>query len=197
MPKKPEIECPLRKLREITGKSQTAFARVLGCSPSTIKKIEAGDSSKLNPQLLLAASFVFGITPNSLVPPSTELIKLMDGQPFTKEFYDRWWNASPDLMRPVRQQHKEWMVRDLEMVLAAAMRVPGMGFGAVMNAFLCWTRETMTNFQLFPHYETEWNERIKRARKKPNKIQADWESVRLFAENKSKFIQEASVQSND
>ena len=49
----------------------------------------------------------------------------------------------------------------------------------------------MMDFNLFPHYEAEWKERVEKARKKPNKTQADWELVKVFCENKSKFIKEA------
>jgi transcriptional regulator with XRE-family HTH domain len=191
MPKKPKIETPLRKLREITGKSQIEFARALGCSTSVIKKIEGGDNSRLNPQLLMAASFVFAVEPNSLVPPSTQPIKLEDGKPYTKEFFNGWWNIPPEILKARIQPQKMWMLRDLELVVAAAMRVPGISVGGVIMSFHIWVKDTMTNFNLLPHYDAEFKERIKKARKKPNKTQADWELVKLFCENKPKFIQEA------
>jgi transcriptional regulator with XRE-family HTH domain len=191
MPKRSEIDCPLRQLRLIAGKSQVEFAKVLGCSPSTIKKIEAGDTSKLNMDLLLAASIVFGVIPNSLIPPSTQPIKLMDGKPYTKEFFEKWWNSPPGQMEPERQKNKAWMLRELEMLLAAAMRLPGMRFNAVFSSFISWIKGAMINFDLPIQYEAEWKERVKKARKKPNTIQADWELVNLFIKNKSKFLQEA------
>lgn len=191
MPKKSEIECPLRKLRLITGMSQVAFAKVLGCSTSTIKKIEGGDNSKLNYDLLLAASIVFCVIPNSLIPPSTQPLNIVDGKPYTKEFYEKWWNSPPDQMRPSRLQQKLGMLRELEMLMAAAMRLPGMGFNSVFSSFISWMKGTMINFDLPAHYEAEWKERVEKARKKPNKTHADWELVKLFAENKSKFLQEA------
>lgn len=190
MPKKPKIDCPLRKLREITGKSQAAFARALDCSTSVIKKIEAGDNSKLHDQLVLNASLVFGVTPNSLIPPST-YPRRVDGEIYTKEFFEDWWKRAPEKIKPVIQYFKALMVRELEMVLAAAMRVPGMSIGAVLGSFNTWAMETIIDLKLEPHYEAEWNERIIRAKQKPNQTQADWELVKLFIENKAQFIQEA------
>jgi transcriptional regulator with XRE-family HTH domain len=191
MPKNSEIECPLRKLRLIAGKSQVAFAKVLGCSPSTIKKIEAGDDSKLNQDLLLAAAAVFGVLPNSLIPPSRQPVNLTDGRPYTKEFFIECWNLPPESMKPVRKRHKLWMLRELELILAAAMRLPGMGFNGVFISFVSWMRGAIRTFNLYPLYEAEWKERKRKARKKTNKTQADWELVKLFVENKAQFIQEA------
>jgi transcriptional regulator with XRE-family HTH domain len=151
MPKKSEIECPLRKLREITGKSQVAFARVLGCSPSTIKKIEAGDNSKLNRQLILAAAVVFSVSPESLVPPSTQPTQL-HGERYTKEFFEEWWKTAPERVRSIIQHLKSGMLRDFEMILAAVMRAPGMSFGGVQVSFYCWAADTIINFHLLPHY---------------------------------------------
>jgi transcriptional regulator with XRE-family HTH domain len=188
MQKKTEIECPLRKLREITGKSQVAFARVLGCSSSTIKKIEAGESSKLNLQLVMATPMVFGVEPRSLVPPSTHPVKLEDGKPYTKEFFEKWWNISPEERKRRIQPQKLLMLKELELLVAAAIRLPGMAVGAVITSFHLWAQETMTHHNLFPHYDAEWNERVKRAKKKSNKIQSDLELVQLFRENKAKFI---------
>ena len=190
MPKKHKIECPLRKLREITGKSQIEFAKVVGCSASTIKKIEAGDNSKLNTQLISSAAFIFGVVPNSLIPTSTRLMRV-DGKPYTKEFYNEWWSAAPERIKPFIQHLKALMVRELEIVLAAAMRVPGMSIFGILNSFNTWAMETIIHSKLEPHYEAEWNERIQKAKKKPKNAQADWEMVKLFIENKPKFIQEA------
>jgi transcriptional regulator with XRE-family HTH domain len=190
MLKKPNIECPLRKLREITGKSQAAFAKGLGCSVSVIKKIEGGDNSKLHEQLILSASLVFGVSANSLIPPSTQPVRV-DGEIYTKEFCDGWWKTAPEKVKPAIQHFKALMVRELEMVLAAAIRVPGMGVGAVLASFNTWAMETIIDLELEPHYEAEWNERINRAKKKSNQIQADWELVKLFIGNKAQFIQEA------
>ncbi len=190
MPKKPKIEHPLRKLREITGKSQVAFARVLGCSTSTIKKIEGGDNSKFNASLLISLASVFGVAPNSLLPPSTQPTEI-DGKPYTKEFFEGWWKKAPEVVKPWTLLLKELMVRDLEMVLAAAMRAPGMGFGGVYTSFYVWLMGMMDDCQFWPHYEAELNERVKKGKNKPNKVQADWELVQSFIENKSKFLQEA------
>jgi hypothetical protein len=127
---------------------------------------------------------------NSLIPPSTQPMRI-DGEPYTKEFFDDWWKNAPERIKPVIQHQKMSMVRELEMVLAAAMRVPGMGCGGVIASFNSWAMESIIHLKLEPYYETEWNERIKKAKKKPNKTQADWELVKLFIENKPKFIQEA------
>jgi transcriptional regulator with XRE-family HTH domain len=191
MPRKPEINCPLRKLRLITGKSQVAFAKVLGCSPSTIKKIEAGDNSKLNYELLVAASIVFCVKPDSLCPPSTQPLHFIDGQPYTREFFIKWWKASPDQMRPSRRLQKLGMLRELEMLIAAAMRLPGMGFNSLFCSFVSWVRRALVGFDLLPHYQAEWNERKRKAQKPPNKTQADWALVQLFCEDKAKFILES------
>src|SRR5580692_11756108 len=188
MPEKPEIECPLRKLREITGKSQVDFARALGCSPSTIRKIERGEDSKLNPFLIMTAAAVFSVAANSLVPPSKQPTRL-HGEPYTKEFFEDWWKNGPKLIESIIQQQKALLVRDFELVLTAAMRLPGMSYGGVMASFNQWLFETMHKFQLLPHYETEWKERRTKAKGKPKTTQADWELVKLFVENKSKFIQ--------
>jgi len=185
------MECPLRKLRAITGKTQVAFARALGCSTSVIKKIEAGDNSKLNEQLLAAASFVFGVDPNSLVPPSTDPVKLEDGQPYTKEFFDGWWKTAPEIVGARIQPLKMWMLKELELLVAAAIRAPGISVGGVITSFHRWLQDTILDFDLASHQEAEWKERGKKARENPNKTLVDWELVKLFAQNKSKFIQAA------
>jgi hypothetical protein len=163
---------------------------VLGCSPSTIKKIEAGDVSKLNTPLVMSAAMVFGIAPNSLIPPSIQPMGI-DGTPYTKKFFDDWWKTGPERIKPIIQQLKALMVREVEMVLAAAMRLPGMNIGAVTTSLNVWAMETIIKFKLEPLYEAEWNERIKRAKETTNQLHADLEFAKLFRENKSKFIQEA------
>ncbi len=190
MPKKSKIACPLRKLREITGKTQIEFARLLGCSPSVLKKIEAGDNSKLYEQLILNASLVFGLAPNSLIPPSTHPLRI-DGKIYTKKLFDEWWKNAPEKVKPAIQHFKALMVREFEMVLAAAMRVPGMSIGAVFGSFNTWAMETVVDMKLKPHYEAEWKERTEKASKKANPLHTDLEFARLFRENKSQFIQEA------
>jgi transcriptional regulator with XRE-family HTH domain len=190
MPKKPKIDCPLWKLREISGKTQVEFARLLGCSPSTIKKIEAGDNSKLNGYLIMTAANVFCVSPDSLVPPSTQPTQL-HGEPYTKEFFENWWKNGPELIKSIIQNQKIALVRDFELILAAANRIPGMGVVGVTASFQFWMIETLKNFQLFPHYETELDERKKRGKKSTNQLNDDLEFARLFRENKAKFIQEA------
>jgi len=190
MPKTTEIECPLRKLREITGKSQVDFARALGCSPSTIKKIEAGDNSKLNVALIMSLTNVFGVSPDSMLPPSTQPTECFGGKPYTKEFFKDWWKNGAGQINPHTLEQKSYMVRDLEMVLAAALRVPGRGFGGVFTSYYNWLTKLMDDCQLWPHYEAELNERMDRP-KKTNPLHADLELARLFRENKSQFIQEA------
>jgi hypothetical protein len=89
------------------------------------------------------------------------------------------------------QHFKALMARELEIVLAAAMRVPGMGVGAVLGSFNTWAMETIIKLKLEPHYEEEWNERIEKANKKTNQLQTDLEFARLFREDKSQFKQAA------
>jgi hypothetical protein len=119
MPKKPEIDCPLRKLREITGKTQVEIARLLCCSPSTIKKIEVDDNSKLNGYLIMTAANVFCVSPDSLVPPSTQAAQL-HGEPYTKEFFEKWWKNGPKMIKSIIQNQKIALVRGFELILAAA-----------------------------------------------------------------------------
>jgi transcriptional regulator with XRE-family HTH domain len=188
MPKKPKIEYPLRKLRLITGKSQGEFARLLGCSPSTIKQIEAGNHSKLNVPLLINLAAVFAVNPESIFPPSSEP-KVMDGKPYTKEFFEEWWKNGPKIAKPDLLSNKECMVRDLEMVLAAAMRAPGMVFYGVHTSFYIWLIDLMNDGQFWPHHEAELKERFEKAKNCPNKFESDWEMARLFREDKSKFLQ--------
>lgn len=187
MPKKQKIETPLRKLREITGKTQVAFATALGCSPSTIKKIEGGNNSKLNDSLIRRLATVFGVSHKSILPPST-LPLAIDGKPYTKEFYEDWWKNGADAMKDINLSQKETMMRDLEMVLAAAMRVPGRGFGGVLTSYYDWLMKLMDDCQLWPHFEVEFNERMKKTESTPNKFQVDVALARLVRENKSKFL---------
>jgi hypothetical protein len=74
------------------------------------------------------------------------------------------------------------------MVLAAAMRVPGRGFGGVFNSYYDWLMKLMDDCQLWPHFETELNERMKKAESSPNKFQFDVELARICLKNKSKFL---------
>jgi transcriptional regulator with XRE-family HTH domain len=191
MPKKSKIETPLRKLREITGKSQEAFARVLGCSLSAIKQIERGDYSKFSDSLIMSLTNVFGVSPDSMLPPSTQPTECFGGKPYTKEFFEDWWKNGAGQINHHTLEQKSTMVRDLKMVLAAAMRVPGRAFGGVFTSYYNWLTKLMDNCQLWPHYEAELNERMGRAKKTTNPLHADLEFGRLFRQNKSKFIQEA------
>ena len=190
MPKKQKIQTPLRKLREITGKTQVEFAKVLGCSPSTIKKIEAGDNSKFNVSLVTSLTNVFGVSADSMLPPSSEPIECFGDKPYTKEFFEDWWKNGAERMKFRTLDQKEGMVRDLEMVLAAAMRVPGRGFGAVFTCYYDWLMKLMDDCQLWPHCEAEVRERIKKTKKTPNELRGDLELARLLRENKSRFLQE-------
>ena len=138
----------------------------------------------------MAASGVFGVSPDSLVPPSTQPTQL-HGKPYTKEFFDDWWKTAPGRIKSIIQNQKISLVRDLELILAATTRIPGMGFAGVTSSFQAWMMETLGNFQMLPHYETESSERKKSAKKTANPLQNDLEFARFFRENKAKFIQQA------
>jgi transcriptional regulator with XRE-family HTH domain len=159
MPKKPKFVTSLRNLREITGKTQVEFARALGCSPSTIKKIEGGDYSKLNDSLIMSLGNVFAVDPDSMLPPSTQPRDAFEGKPYTKEFFENWWKRGAEDMKHFNLSQKKRMVIDLETVLAAAMRTPGRGFGAISTSYYDWLIDLMDDCQLWPHYETEIRQR--------------------------------------
>jgi transcriptional regulator with XRE-family HTH domain len=171
MPKKPKIETPLRKLREFTGKTQIAFATALGCSSSTIKKIEGGDNSKLSASLLMSLGNVFAVSPESLLPPSVQPRELFEDKPYTKEFFENWWKKGKQDMESFNLRQKQRMVEDLETILAAAMRVPGRSFGAVLTSYYDWLIDLMDDCRLWPHYETELQEWLKKARSSNDKFQ--------------------------
>jgi transcriptional regulator with XRE-family HTH domain len=190
MPKKNKIETPLRKLREITGKTQAEFARLLGCSPSTIKQIEAGNNSKLYDSLIKSLTTVFGVSHKSILPPSTQPRECITSKPYTKEFFDDWWKNGAEQNKFHTLEDKETMVRDLEMVLAAAMRVPGRGFGGILTSYYDWLMKLMDDCHLWPHFETELNERMKKTESSPNKFQFDVALARLVREDKSRFLTE-------
>ncbi|MGA9451119.1 MAG: helix-turn-helix transcriptional regulator [Verrucomicrobiia bacterium] len=187
MAKKTEIDCPLRQLREITGKTQAAFAKILGCSLSTLKKIEQGDNSKLNLALLNAAFSVFGVSLESLVPPSTGPTCLIEGTPYTKEIFEAWWNVSVEQKQALGIHLQTRLIVELELVLAASWRLPGMVGLGVMGSLVVWVKDVMHNFQLLPHYETEWNERVKKMQ--TGKFQLDREQYVSFCWDKYKLLQ--------
>jgi transcriptional regulator with XRE-family HTH domain len=87
MPRKPQFLHPLRVIRTCLGHTQPSFARLLGCSPITIQRIENG-SLAISRKMAYTIMEATGADPVHLrTEPRGEAIDMM-GQPYSKQSYD-------------------------------------------------------------------------------------------------------------
>jgi transcriptional regulator with XRE-family HTH domain len=94
MPKNPKFIHPVRQVRTCLGRSQAAFAKMLGCSTIAIQRIENG-SLTLSAKLANAMMEATGADPVSLRSGPTGRALDMFGSEYSKKAYDFYHSALP------------------------------------------------------------------------------------------------------
>jgi transcriptional regulator with XRE-family HTH domain len=94
MPKKPQFIHPVRQMRTCLGRSQTAFAKMLGCSAIAIQRIENG-SLELSAKLANAIMEATGANPASLRAGRTAKALDMAGKEYSKSSFDYYHKLLP------------------------------------------------------------------------------------------------------
>jgi transcriptional regulator with XRE-family HTH domain len=110
MPRLAKQKSPIRDLREIIQKSQRDFARLLGISPSAMKRIENND---LALSRLVARKIVYAtaIDPRCL-NGKLRTLRNVRGEEYTKDFYEAW------------KDHYSWQDEDAVKVAAGWLSGP-------------------------------------------------------------------------
>jgi transcriptional regulator with XRE-family HTH domain len=94
MPKKPKFIHPVRQVRTCLGRTQEAFARMLGCSTITIQRIENG-SLELSSKLANTIMEATGVDPASLRSGPTGKALDFSGKEYNKDSFDFYHKALP------------------------------------------------------------------------------------------------------
>jgi transcriptional regulator with XRE-family HTH domain len=120
MPKKPQIDHPVRQVRTALGLTQAAFANRIGCSAIAVQRIENG-SLRLSPKLAYVIAEATAADPELLLKgPGAKAVDRL-GMPYTK--------ASLELLKAILPMtpeelayHRDSHARYVELLLAAAER---------------------------------------------------------------------------
>jgi DNA-binding XRE family transcriptional regulator len=94
MPRKPRFIHPVRQVRTCLGHSQETFAKLIGCSPVAVERIENG-TLKLSQKLAISILEATGADPVSLLAGPDSNALDFGGRPFTKEAHAFYKNALP------------------------------------------------------------------------------------------------------
>jgi transcriptional regulator with XRE-family HTH domain len=101
MPRKPRFIHPVRQVRTCLGLSQPAFAKLIGCSPGAVERIENG-TLKLSQKLAISILEATGADPISLLAgPDAKAVDVR-GSEYTKEAYALYKTILPCDEREMR-----------------------------------------------------------------------------------------------
>ena len=120
MPKKPQIDHPLRQVRSCLDLTQSSFAKLVGCSTITIQRIENG-TLKLSTKTAYAIAEATGADPATLLQGAGAQALDRMGQPYSKaslEFMKSVLLMTDDELR----YHLHSLVRYTELLLIASNR---------------------------------------------------------------------------
>jgi DNA-binding XRE family transcriptional regulator len=92
MPRKPKFIHPVRQVRNCLGHTQPSFAKLIGCSPPTIQRIESG-TLPLSRKLAISILEATGADPVSLLVGPDAKAKDVMGHEYSKKSYDFYKNA--------------------------------------------------------------------------------------------------------
>lgn len=155
MPRRPSQSHPLRELRNAIGFSQTQFARLIGVTTSTIKRIENGQlkiSQELTGRIFLATGVIVIETPSG--PQRIVCTR----EPYTKQSLQEWrseFTPNSSVAMALAGHLAKWV----EILLLASAR-PGVAksfqvFHALLQALEAINRE----FDLQKHIDAHLAER--------------------------------------
>ncbi|MCX6904154.1 MAG: helix-turn-helix transcriptional regulator, partial [Verrucomicrobia bacterium] len=144
MPRKPRFIHPLRQLRACLGLTQTAFARLIGCSAPAIQRIENGTmpmSHRIAQNILQAT----GANPTELRAGRKGKALDIFGNPYTKEYYD-FYNSQVPCSDETGQEYLCHLSRWIRLLLLASIRVGGPRTHALFFTLQELLEETARNF---------------------------------------------------
>jgi transcriptional regulator with XRE-family HTH domain len=120
MPKKPQINHPVRQVRTALGHTQPRFAKLVGCSTIAIQRIENG-SLKLSPKLAYAIAEATHADPRSLLQGVDAIALDVGGEPYSKPSFERT-KALLACLKNEPQHYLYELIRYLELLLIASNR---------------------------------------------------------------------------
>jgi transcriptional regulator with XRE-family HTH domain len=152
-PKKENEDNPLRKLRTALGRAgvpmpQHQLAELLGLSPETVKSIEAGRRRNLglDDRLLDTIYVLFGA---NWSPKDRKWFSIGSDEPFTREHYQRWREASFD-----RDVETHALMLRLMLILDYA---PERKFSQIANTVETKLQEVLKEFDYRPdNHDMDW-----------------------------------------
>lgn len=138
MPRKPKFIHPVRQVRTSIGRTQAAFARLVGCSTVTVQRVENG-SLKLSEKLANAIMEATGADPASLQSGPSGKALDMRGEEYSKSSFEFYRKVMPGGEREF-QHFALILSHQIQLMLMASNRTNVMKmravYAALQNSFL-------------------------------------------------------------